>query len=251
MAIHKTEALVIKTQAFRSSSLIVTFFTPQLGKIRGVAKGIHRAGETRQAGYELFTRAEYVFYEKKRSDLHLISDAFILQAYPEMQDSLKGIAYGSYFCELVDELTELHDPHPAIFELLKEAFHCLSFFPPEKMEAIFVTQLLREMGWLPFLDGCLECGQKDSAQMFFSIRHGVLLCELCRAKDTASQAISDDALNNLRRYSKGGFKDALKTLPSNSIQKEICKLITTFLNYRLGKSLKTRQFIDSIKDVLK
>ena len=57
MSIHKTEALVLKTMPFRSSSLIVTFFTPHLGKVRGVVKGVHREGEIRQAGFELFTPA--------------------------------------------------------------------------------------------------------------------------------------------------------------------------------------------------
>ncbi|MGH7890395.1 MAG: DNA repair protein RecO, partial [Thermodesulfobacteriota bacterium] len=78
MAIQKTEAFVLKTQPFRSSSLIVTFFSRDFGKLRGVVKGVRREREMRGALYELFTHLEILFYEKTRSDLHLVSEASIL-----------------------------------------------------------------------------------------------------------------------------------------------------------------------------
>ena len=251
MSIHKTEALVLKTMPFRSSSLIVTFFTPQFGKVRGVVKGVHREGEIRQAGFELFTHAEYIFYEKKRSDLHLISDATILESHQALRDRLEGIAYASYFCELVDELTEIQDPHPKIFGLLKESFHFLSVIPPARLETVFVTQLLREMGWLPFLESCLECGVKPLEKGFFSIPHGALVCESCRAKDASAQPVSVGELAVLRSYSKDLLADCLRASHSAPIEGSIKTLITTFLNYRLGKVLKTRKFLESIRTALK
>lgn len=251
MSIHKTEALVLKTLPFRSSSLIVTFFTPHLGKIRGIVKGVHREGEIRQAGFELFTHAEYVFYEKKRSDLHLISDASILESHHELRDRLDAIAYASYFCELVDELTEIQDPHPKIFDLLEQSFRFLPVIPPFRLETVFVTQLLREMGWLPFLESCLECGAKPLERGFFSIRHGALLCDHCRSRDTASQPVAASALAILRCYGKDPFEKCLRETTTALIESQVRTLITTFLNYRLGKVLKTRKFLDSIHAVLK
>ena len=251
MSIHKTEALVLKTMPFRSSSLIVTFFTPQLGKVRGVVKGVHREGEIRQAGFELFTHAEYIFYEKKRSDLHLISEASILESHHALRDRLDGISYASYFCELVDELTEVQDPHPKIFDLLKESFHFLPVIPPARLETVFVTQLLREMGWLPFLESCLECGTKPLEKGFFSIPHGALICEHCHSKDPAAQPLGSGALTVLRSYSKDALADCLRVSHSAVIDSQVKTLITTFLNYRLGKVLKTRKFLDSIRAVLK
>jgi len=251
MSIHKTEALVLKTMPFRSSSLIVTFFTPHLGKVRGVVKGVHREGEIRQAGFELFTHAEYIFYEKKRSDLHLISDATILESHHALRDRLDGIAYASYFCELVDELTEVQDPHPKIFDLLKESFRFLPVIPPQRLETVFMTQLLREMGWLPFLESCLECGAKPLEKGFFSIPHGALLCERCHPKDPAALPVGSGALSILRSYSKDAMADCLRASHNSLIESQIKTLLVTFLNYRIGKVLKTRRFLDSIRTVLK
>jgi len=250
MSIHKTEALVLKTMPFRSSSLIVTFFTPQFGKVRGVVKGVHREGEIRQAGFELFTHAEYIFYEKKRSDLHLISDASILESHHALRDRLDGIAYAGYFCELVDELTEVQDPHPKIFALLKESFRFLPVIPPARLETVFVTQLLREIGWLPFLESCFACGARPLEKGFFSIQHGALLCERCRLKDPAALSLSSGALAVLRSYSKDVMTDCLRVSHSAVIEGQVKTLVTTFLNYRLGKVLKTRKFLDSIRTAL-
>lgn len=251
MSIHKTEALVIKAQPFRSSSLIVTFFTPGFGKVRGVVKGVHREGEIRQAGFELFTHAEYIFYEKKRSDLHLISDATILNSHAHLRDSLEGIAFASYFCELVDELTEIHDPHPQIFDLLKGSFRYLSILPPARFAAVFEIKLLREMGWLPFLDSCLGCGLKPLEKGFFSVRQGALLCEACRSQDPGAQALNPPTLAILRAYSNDDLEACLRLSPHVSVENQARTLIAAFLNYRMGKILRSRKFLESIKPALK
>lgn len=251
MSIHKTEAIVIKVIPFRSSSLIVTFFTPSLGKIRGVVKGVHREGEIRQAGFELFTHAEYIFYEKKRSDLHLISDAAILDSHNAIRNRLEGIAYASYFCELTDELTEIHDPHPEIFDLLKTSFHFLPVIRPDRLSVLFEIKLICAMGWLPHLDSCLECGAKPLEQGLFSVRHGALICEKCRAKDPNAQPVKSATLAVLRSYTHDDVEACLRVSHSATIENQIQILMAAFLNYRLGKTLKSKRFLGSIKPCLK
>lgn len=251
MSIHKTEALVLKVIPFRSSSLIVTFFTPTLGKIRGVVKGVHREGEIRQAGFELFTHAEYVFYEKKRSDLHLISDASILDSHSAIRNRLEGIAYASYFCELTDELTEIHDPHPEIFDLLKTSFRFLPVILSSRLAVLFEIKLVREMGWLPYLDSCLACNAKPIEQGFFSIRLGALLCEKCRSKDPNAQPLKAATLAVLRAYTHDDLELCLRASHAAVIEHQIQILMAAFLNYRLGKTLKSKKFLGSIKSALK
>jgi len=251
MSIHKTEAFIIKTVPFRSSSLIVTCFTKQFGKVRGIAKGVHREREIRQAGYELFNRVEIVFYEKKRSDLHLITEAEILDSHDAMRNRLEGIAYASYFCELADELTEIHDPHPKLFDLLKAGFHFLPVISPGILTPLFEIQLVREMGWIPFLDSCLGCGMKPLEKGFFSIRHGAIFCEKCRSKDPAAQLLGPPVLLTLRAYSQEDFETCLRMNQSRHGINQIGILTSQFLNYRLGKVLKSRKFLESIKPALK
>jgi DNA repair protein RecO (recombination protein O) len=215
-----------------------------------VVKGVHREGEVRQAGFEIFTRAEFIFYEKKRSDLHLISDAAILESNDPIRNRLECITFGSYFCELVDELTEVHAPHPEVFELLKTALRFLPVIPQEKLTTVFEIKLLEEMGLIPYADSCVSCGLKPVEKGYFSVKQGALLCEGCRSKDHGAPAISPAGLALLRVFSRSATEDCLQGAHSPHAVAEVKRLISQFLNYRIGKVLKSRRFLESIKSVL-
>jgi len=250
MAIQKTEAIVIKTQPLRSSSLIVTLYTVDFGKMKGVAKGIRREREVRGALYELFTHLDIVFYEKKHTDLHLISEASILESHDEIRQHLGSIAYGSYFCELVDQVTELHDIHDSIFELLKVSLRYLPLIPPGRLARLFEVSLLKEVGWLPLLDRCLGCQKFPLEEGFFSIAHGGLVCYECRQDFSEVIRMDSDTLRVMRYFTQHSLDDALQHGVSKEVEKKLTQVIEPFLLYRLGHGLKSRKFLDSIKPVL-
>ena len=248
--IQKTEAIVLKTLRFRSSSLIVTFYTKDFGKIKGVVKGVYREGERRSAEFEPCTHLEIVFYEKKRSDLHLISESFMMESHLEDRESLESIAYASYFCELVDELTEVYDPHPFIFELLKVGFRYLSVIPPSRMATLFEMKLLREMGWVPYLEGCSHCDLKPLEKGYFSIRQGALLCDRCQDTEKTSTFVEAQVLDVLRTFNNEDLEFCLKHHYSPQIEEKLRALLSRFLRFRLAKPLKTGKFMNAIKPVL-
>ncbi len=237
--IQKTEAIVIRTRPFRSSSLIVTFFTQNFGKMQGIVKGVHREGERRGAEFELFTHLEILFYEKKRSDLHLISETSILDSHSQLRQSLEGLLDASFFCELTEELTETGDPHPQLFELLKVCFRYLSVLPAVKLRNLFEMKLLNEIGWQPHLDSCLKCGGVVPEIGFFSIRDGGMLCSSCRGTDLASKKLAAEPVRLLRFLSQKDLDACLKETFTQQAEVEIQNLLYQFLLYRLGKPLKS------------
>jgi len=248
MAIQKTEAFVLKTQAFRSSSLIVTFFTRDFGKVRGVVKGVRREHELRGALYELFTHLEIVYYEKLRSDLHLVSQAAILESHDALRTKLHTIMYASYFSELVERLFEVQDPHPEVFELLDFTFRFVPSIPGEKLARIFEVKLLREIGWLPFLDSCLHCGKTTFEEGFFSVHQGALFCRDCKGEVPDARPLSAGALGALRYYIGHSADLSLKFRISQTTEDELKKLMERFLLFRLGSPLKSRRFMDQIEN---
>ena len=250
MAIQKTEAFILKTQPFRSSSLIVTFFSRSFGKLRGLVKGVRREGEIRGAIYELFTHVEIVFYEKTRSDLHLVSDAAILESNDALRSQLSNIAYASYFSELVDIVSEVHDPHEKIFELLEFAFRYLRALPPERLTALFEIELLNEIGWLPYLDACLGCDEVQFEAGFFSVRQGALFCPKCAPQFPDARPLKPEVLNTMRYYIHHDLEDCLKIQMSRQAHIDLEKLMEQFLLYRLGSPLKSKYFLQEIKIAL-
>lgn len=250
MAIQKTEAFVLKTQAFRSSSLIITFFSKTFGKLRGLAKGVRREREMRGALYELFTHLEIVFYEKTRSDLHLVSEASILESHDRLRTDLHTIAYASYFSEIVDRVTEVHDPDPKIFELLDFAFRFLPSLPPENLARSFEVKLLNEIGWLPYLENCLNCRDPKFENGFFSIKQGALLCPNCASQTPDAKPLSRGGLEALRFYIAHNPEESIKLRMTSRVQMELERLIEQFMTYRLPRPLHSRAFMQKIRPAL-
>ena len=250
MAIQKTEAIVIKTQPFRSSSLIITFFSKTFGKLKGIAKGVRQEREMRGAVYELFTHLEIIFYEKLRSDLHLVSEAFLIETYEPVRTDLESIAHASYFAELVDELCEVHDPHERLFELLDFCYRYLSSVPGKRISRLFEIKLLNEIGWLPFLKSCLKCGADGIESGFFSARQGALLCTNCAHEYPDASPLSAGALKGMRYYIRHDFEEALRFPLSKPVEAELEGHMERFLLDRLSKPMKSRIFLQKISPTL-
>lgn len=246
MAIKKTEAFVLKTQPLRSSSLIVTLFSRDYGKLKGVAKGVRREREVRGAFYELFTHIDLVYYEKTRSDLYLISEASIVDSFDTMRQSLETIAYGSYFVELVNGLTELYDPHPEIFNLLDVVFRYLPVMPPEKLARLFEVRLLKETGLLP--DMTLPAGGGE--KIFFSVIHGRVLTERELRQFPDAQSLTRETYETMKYYGSQDLLDCIKYRTTPQINESIRRMMGGFLDYHLGTYLKSRQFLQNIAPVL-
>lgn len=249
--IHKTEAIVLKTQPLRSSSLIVTFLSKSFGKLKGVAKGVRREREPRSAFYELFTHLEIVFYEKTRSDLHLISDAAVLDTYDNLRTRLDSISYASYFAELADCFLEVHDAHESVFETLLFCFRYLPSIDPERVSRIFETKLLHETGLLPFLEGCLECRAPLPEGGFFSVAQGAIFCHQCQGRVTDAGPISAAGLAALRYYAGHTPEESLKFRSTPASEKELARLMERFVLYRVSQPLKSRRFMAEIQPFLK
>ena len=250
MAIQKTEAIVLRTQLFRSSSLIVTFFTRDFGKIQGLVKGVRQEGQTRASAYELFTRLEILFYEKIRSNLHLISDGFTLESYEGIRSRLDTIAYASYFSELVSELTEVHDPHDKIYELLDFSYRYLSSVSPVSLCRLFEVKLLAEIGWLPHLDSCISCSKSGFERGYFSIRQGGIYCSDCSPEIPDARELAPAVLSLMRFYANHDLEEGLRQHPAKSVVQDFESLMSRFILDRHTKPFKSRRFLEKIKPVL-
>lgn len=257
MAIQKTEAFVLKTQPFRTTSLIVTAFSRSFGKLKGIVKGVRKEAISHPSTFEPFTLIEIVFYEKLRSELHLISESSILETFEPVRSRLEILATAYYFSELVDQLTEAEDPHEQIFELLEFSFRWLPVLDLTFAKRFFEMQLLAEIGLLPNLGGCLGCGKENLDPAYFSVRQGGLFCPDCRKKSPESAFIRRRVLETMKfltgekiemSLQVSSLKDKMVGL-EKGVLKELGGLTDRFITERLGKRLLTRRFLRQVEAV--
>src|SRR5258706_2445565 len=118
MALRKSNAMVIGSFPLGESDRVVTFYSRDHGKIRGVAKAARRPRSRFTGALELFTLGELVFFDTGKSDLVRIDHFDVLHPLARLRDDLDRLGHASWIVECVGRLTADRDPHVGLFALL-------------------------------------------------------------------------------------------------------------------------------------
>src|SRR5512147_646361 len=118
MPLFKTNAIVIRSVNYGESDKIVTFFTQDFGKLKGIAKGARRSKKRFQNALDLFSHLRLIFFDREGMGLVRAQGCDILNSFPKIREDLKKIVYGNYFLEMVSEMAGEREVHPEAFDLL-------------------------------------------------------------------------------------------------------------------------------------
>jgi len=125
MPLTDTSGIVLHTSDWSETSLIVTWFTRDLGKLRTVAKGAHRPKSPFRAKLDLFYLDDIVVVPSRRGELHTLAECYVENPFVHIRERLDLYTTACYCCELVDLATELEGPVPELFELLTRSLFSL------------------------------------------------------------------------------------------------------------------------------
>lgn len=191
MPTEKTDAIVIRQADFSESSRVVTFFTRDWGKVSTVAKGGRRLKGPFEGALDLLTVCRIVFIRKSSSSLDLLTEAQLVSRFRPGRRELIRLYGGYYVAELLNSLTEDYDPHPVLFE---EAVATVGRLSDDSNSEVgirpavsllrFELVMLREMGQLPAMDVCINCGGAltGRAPFLFRVTQGGFVCRRCEER---------------------------------------------------------------------
>jgi DNA repair protein RecO (recombination protein O) len=156
--VHQVEAIVLRTWPIHEADQIVSLFTRDFGKIKGVAKAAARSRRRFGGALEPMTHVRASYAEKPRQELVRL-DSFDIVTSPLSQPVDYGRATAlSFFAEVLEESLPEHDPQDAVFRLLVAVLAYTridAIWMPVTYFALWTTRL---MGWLPDLTTCVHCG---------------------------------------------------------------------------------------------
>lgn len=249
MPIQKTEAILLSRQDLRETSLILTFYTKDFGKIKGIVRGV-RGGHAQYGGgsLEIFACDELVFYERKKSDLYTISQCDLLEFYNYIRESLERLAYAAYILELLDSVTPLSDPNQEVYGLLANSLKLLSGESSAKrVTRIFEIKLLNLLGLMPRLEVCANCSGNITPEARFSFRHGGLICKSCLGIDKETHSILPGTVKFIEHIRALPFEKVKRIKVAREVGKELEEILRKFLDYHIERRLKTVEFLREIE----
>ncbi|MDP3730259.1 MAG: DNA repair protein RecO [Candidatus Omnitrophota bacterium] len=249
MPIQKSEAIVLRKQDIRETSLILTFYTKDFGKIKGILRGVRGVrGQYGGGSFEILSHDEIVFYDRKKSDIFTTSQCDLIEFFNPIRRSLEKLAYAAYMAELLDSVTALGDKNEQVFDLLLNSIKLLSGDASSRRVArIFEIKLLSLLGIMPTLGSCANCGKLVDTCAKFSVTQGGLICVNCLASDVNAHAIMQGTVKFIEHIRALPFEKVARIKVANAVGKELESTLRKFLDYHIERRLKSLEFLKEIE----
>jgi DNA repair protein RecO (recombination protein O) len=192
----KTEAIVLRSMRYGEADRILHLYTPQLGRVSAIAKGVRRARSRFGGRLEPFFRLQLDLHEG-RGELLTVTGAQTIEAYPHLRSDARAIDAAARACDAVGRLFETGEPHPNVFNLLCRRLLLLDAgTSPGTRDAAgragalaFRLKLMLAAGLAPQLGACACCGEHEHLVGFSGASGGVV----CGACEAVSFALDPDA----------------------------------------------------------
>ena len=118
MPARMSETFVLRTYPFRESDLVVSFFTRDLGKLRGVARRARRPKSPFGSGLERLSHVRMAYFQRENSELVNLSGCELIQSQFAMQSDYARSLALDYFTEVAEQLLPPHEPNEKFFRLM-------------------------------------------------------------------------------------------------------------------------------------
>ena len=247
---YQTEAIVIKKTKLGEADRILTFYTPELGKVQAVAKGVRRPKSKLSGHLELLTHST-VMLTKGRS-LDTIIGSQTIEGFLPLKSDLELCACALYGTELVNQFGVDRQENRSLFNLLLTMMRELSREENHQTHGTlmryFDIHLLLAVGYEPQLHECVICRKPLSpTAAYFSVAAGGTVCTSCRPTQPYTYPISAGSLVALRCLQAGDWSSAYQISPGPQEQREMEMLLRYYLRYLLEREIRSAAWLDTLR----
>ena len=245
---YVTDGIVLSRFDLGEADRVLTMITPELGKIRIIAKGVRRP--TSRLGGSLEPFAELNVGLARGRTFDVVTEVRVGHAWLRLRDSLESAATAWYIAELADRsLEERHEAEP-LYALLRRAYELLDAgMAPGRVARWYEMHLADELGQRPEVDRCVECDRMLEATGTFRWVPplGGVLCDRCPGPPVDRAGLSLDALKLLKAYQRLDI-EAIATLRlTESTEREVEGAMRDFMRVSLERDARSLAFLDEVR----
>ncbi|MCZ7592094.1 MAG: DNA repair protein RecO [Kiritimatiellae bacterium] len=180
--ILKTPAVVLRQHPYTETSRVVTWLTPDRGRLNTLIKGALRPKSAFLGQVDLFYTCELLYYTKTGDGLPITRECTALNMRPTLRDDWRACAIASYLTSLLSRAIPEKASRQDVFDWLEAALDDLAA-NGGSVQAMCWHELkfLNLLGLAPRLERCRQCNRAPNEQEVpFSIADGGWLCARCR-----------------------------------------------------------------------
>jgi DNA repair protein RecO (recombination protein O) len=256
---YQTQGIILRQTKLGEFDKIVTIYTPELGKLRAVAKGACRPKSKLGGNVEPLTHSLMLL--AKGRNLDIITQSQTINGFLALKSDLWRMACGLYVLELIDSFTVEGGENRPLFDSLLDILHQLSE-PDSNDTALryFELHLLHYLGYRPQLRRCVSCDTPLKPVInFFSPSKGGLLCPHCSSEEnrrydqigsTSARPflpLSVGALKVLRLWQSCDYPTARRVKVKPELSRELELVLCDYIRCILQRELRSLAWLKELR----
>ena len=245
--VYKTAGIVLRQRRLGEADKIITLFTPNLGKIDAVAKGVRRPRSKLAGHVEPLTYTSFMLARGR--DLDIVTQAQTIEAFATLREDLERTGRALYAAELVDRFTPERQENFQVFRLFLETLRRLA--TEERLDItlrFFEMRLLGYLGYQPQTEECVLCGAAlKPVTNGWSAESGGVLCPACAHTAPMSRPLSVNALKVMRLFQQGDYATVSRVRTGSSLETELERHLREYVLYVLERDVRSTRFLETLR----
>jgi DNA repair protein RecO (recombination protein O) len=188
------EAVVLRSFRLGEADRVLHLYTADRGRVGAVAKGVRKTTSRFGGRLEPLSHVELVLH-RGRGELETVTGASLVRSHDRIRSDAYRLRAGIIGLEAMLRLFTEQEANERAFTALTRFLDALDHTPArpggrwdlEPVVLSFQLKLLWLSGYMPHLDGCVECGA-DDALVAYQPAAGGAVCAACDAGGIALTA---------------------------------------------------------------
>lgn len=155
MPARVSEAFVLRTYPFQEGDLIVSFFTRDQGKVRGVAKRARKPKSPFGSGLERLSQVRMSFYQRENAELVRLENAELIQTQFGLSGCYEAGLALDYIAEVSEHLLPPMEPNERFYRLISAVLADLRSVEPARLSSAIWRSVTYFTFWAVRLSGFL------------------------------------------------------------------------------------------------
>jgi DNA repair protein RecO (recombination protein O) len=229
----------------READLLVTLFTRNEGKVRGVARAAKKSKRRFGGALEPLTYVRAYYEDRERQELARLDSCEVIESPLATEVTYaRAVALG-HIAELLDELLPDREANDAVFRLTVSVLEAVRGEKVWMPVTYFELWLTRLMGFLPELTECIICGTAlNGSRAFFHVLADGLMC--VDDKRLASSEISGDSRAVAAQMFRAPVESFTDAAWPKSRAADLRKFLVQTLERHIEKKLVTAGMLEKI-----
>jgi len=223
-------SIVIKKSIYGEADYLVTLFTREIGKVKGIARQAKKSKKRFGGRLEPFIhlKLDITLNENK---FNILNDVSLIKPYPSISGSLETFAFGSFVLEHVDLFTYENENSEELFDATINIFDQI-----ENNENILPTLLNYQLTLLQVNGIQPNFGEINAKEVKLDVTNGNVYGLSENKKGERYHNFHLDIIRNEQ------YMDIFLSKVSDNI-----KALTKYLEYQNEKEFKTSKFLEELK----